>query len=80
MVFTPLPCATPPVKPDPVGDDQVYKVPAGTIPLTPFVGVTLNNKPLHIVVLIGVIVAKGLIVTVTVNAVPVQFPDSGVTI
>ena len=67
IVFTALPCAAPPVKPVPVGAVQVYKVPVGTTPFTPSVGVALNNTPLHVVVLIGVMIPIGLIVTTTVN-------------
>ena len=60
----------PPVKP-PVttGTDHVYKVPAGTIPLVPLVGVTLKATPLQLTVVIAVITAVGLIVTVKVNGV-----------
>ena len=67
IVPTALPCAAPPVKPTPVGAVQVYKVPVGTTPFTPSVGVALNNTPLHVVVLIGVMIPIGLIVTTTVN-------------
>jgi hypothetical protein len=79
ITLTPLTCVTPPVKPVPVGADQVYKVPSGITPLVTSVGVTLKVPPLHIVAVIGVILANGLIVTVTVNVAPVQFPDNGVT-
>ncbi len=62
------------------GTDQLYKVPAGTTPLTASVGVTVNCTPLHVTVVISVMVALGLTVTVTVNDAPVQTPLNGVTI
>ena len=65
--LTPMVCDTPPVKPDPVGTDHVYKVPAGTIPLVLFAGVTAKLTPLQVVVVIVLIVASGLSVTVNVN-------------
>ena len=79
--FTWLVALAPPVIP-PVtpGTDQLYKVPAGTIPFVILVGVTLNATPLQLTVLIAVITAVGLIVTVTVNAAPVQLPDNGVIV
>ncbi len=56
-------------------------MPAGITPFVPSVGVTLKNTPLHVVVLIGVTAAFGLIVTVTVNVVFVpQLTVVGVTI
>ena len=54
-------------------------VPAGTIPLSPFTGLTVNITPLQLAVVIVVIVATGLMVTVTLNIAPVQLPDNGVT-
>ena len=60
-------CVAPPVKPVPVGADQLYKVPLGTTPLVTSVGVTVKATPLHVVVLIGVTIACGLMLTVTVN-------------
>ncbi len=70
----------PPVKP-PVtdGTDQVYKVPAGTIPLVLLVGLTVNVTPLQLTDVIALITAVGLIVTVRVNVAPVQLPVNGVT-
>lgn len=70
-----VPCAEPPVKPVPVGAVHVYLVPAGTPE-----GVTLNVPPLHIVAVLSVTVATGLIVTVAVKLLPVQDPDVGVTV
>jgi len=69
----------PPVKPVPVGVDQLYVVPAGTVPFVPLDGVVLNIDPEHTVVLILVIAATGLIFTVTVNDAPEQLPDTGLT-
>jgi len=74
-------CVAPPVKPKPVGADQVYVVPAGMIlPFTPSVGVTVKVTPLHVVVVIALIVAPGLMVTTKLNAGPVHTPEIGVTI
>jgi|SRR5476651_1486619 len=70
------PPVNPPVTP---GTDQLYVVPAGTIPLATLVGVTVNNTPLHVTVLIAVMLAVGLSVTVTENTAPVQLPVIGVT-
>ena len=71
----------PPAKPpNTLGALQLYNVPAGTIPFVLFVGVILNPTPLQLTVVIAVITGVGLIVTVTVNAAPVQFPVTGVTI
>ena len=79
-VFTALTCVAPPVKLSPVGADQVYTVPVGTMPLVTSVGVTLNSNPLQIVVLIGVTIALGFRLTVKENADPTQLPEVGVTI
>ncbi len=67
---------------EPVTDGalQLYKVPAGTIPLVVFVGLTVNSTPLQLTAVMSVITAVGLIVTVNVNVVPVQIPVNGVTI
>ncbi len=70
----------PVIPPVTVGADQLYKVPSGTIPLVLLAGLTVNNTPLQLTVVIAVITAVGLMVTVTVNVAPVQLPDSGVTI
>ena len=64
----------------PVGADQVNVVPYGIIPLVPSVGVTPNKIPLQVMILIGVTVATGFSVTVTVKVDPVQVPETGVTI
>ena len=70
----------PPVNPPvTLGALQLYKVPAGTIPLVRFVGLTVKATPLQLTELIAVITAVGLIVIVTVNVAPVHAPDNGVT-
>jgi len=72
---------TPPVKPPvTLGALHAYVVPAGTIPFVIFDGLSVNNTPLQLIVLIAVITAVGLIVTVTVNTAPVQLPLVGVTV
>lgn len=73
---------TPPVKvPVNIGTLQVYKMPSGTMPLVPLVGVITNGTPLQVTVVIELISAVGGNVTVTVKKVPTQ-PDGelGVTI
>jgi hypothetical protein len=72
-------CVTPPVNPVPVGAVQLYVVPVGTIPLLTSVGVIVNSKPLHTVVLSGLIIALGLKLTVNENTDPTQLPEVGVT-
>ena len=69
----------PPVKPTPDGADQASFVPAGIIPFTPSASVSANADPLQLMAVNELIVADGLIVTVTVKAAPVQFPATGVT-
>jgi hypothetical protein len=74
-------CVNPPVKPTPVGADHVYVVPAGTMPFTPFAGVTVNKVPLHPVPVMALTTAIGFIVTATVNGVPAPQPTIlGVTV
>ena len=71
----------PPVNPPvTLGALQLYKVPAGTMPLVIFVGLTVNATPLQLTELIAVITAVGLIVTVNVNVDPIQVPVIGVTV
>ena len=73
--------SAPPLNPFTTGADQEYLVPAGTIPLVPFTGLTVNNIPPQTVVVISVITAIGLTVTVTVNVGPLpQAAVLGVTI
>ncbi len=80
IVVTALPL-TPPVNEDEdeFGVLQVYEVPAGTTPFNPLVGETANT-PLHIVVLIGVIVGLGSIVTITENVTPPQLGVAATTL
>ena len=79
MLTALVPGAPPVIPPVTVGVDQLYNVPAGTMPLVPFVGVTAKNTPLHTTVVIAVITAAGFTFTVTVNIAPVQLPETGVT-
>ena len=80
-MLLPLPAAPPVIPPVTTGADQLYVVPAGTIPLAPSTGDTVNAVPVHAAPVIGVIVGFGFNVTVTVNAVPEQLPGaSGVTV
>ena len=79
MIDTPLADEIPSRLPVVDGTDQLKVVPAGTMPLTPLVGVTLKVVPLQITALIAVIAGVGLIVTVTLNTKPVQLPVIGVT-
>ena len=60
----------PPEIPVPVGDNHVYSVPEGIVPLIPFVGVTINAIPLQVVAVILFTMAIGLTVTVSVNELP----------
>ena len=55
-------------------------MPVGTTPLVTFTGVTVNALPLQIAAVMAVIADLGLTVIVTVNGVPVQVPDNGVTV
>jgi hypothetical protein len=55
-------------------------VPAGTVPLVPFAGVMLNPVPLQMDDVIAEIAGIGFTVTVIVNALPVQVPETGVTV
>ena len=75
-----VPVVPPVTAPVTDGADQLYNVPDGITPFVPFIGVTVNDTPLQVMPVIAVTDAEGLTVTVTVNAVPVQFPDDGVTI
>ena len=72
-----IPPVSVPVK---VGVAQLYKVPAGTMPLVILVGVNVNDVPLQMILVIALMEAEGLMVTVTVNTALLQLPDKGVTI
>jgi hypothetical protein len=65
-----------------LGAFQVNKVPCGTIPLVPLVGVTLKVSPLQITAVMVVITAFGSTVINTVKVAPTQDPSVavGVTI
>jgi len=81
LMFTaPLPAAPPVNPPDTEGADHEYVVPAGTVPSVPSSGVVVNVPPLQITAARLEIVAFGLTVMVTLNGVPVQLPDTGVTL
>ena len=56
----------------------MYNVFVGTMSV-PFVGVTLNAKPLHIVRVTFAITGFGFTVTVTVNDAPSQLPAAPLT-
>ena len=48
--------------------------------MVPFAGVAVNDEPVHIAETIAVTTGLGLMVTVTVNGVPMQVPVRGVTV
>jgi hypothetical protein len=50
------------------------------MPLVPFVGVTLNNTPLQVTVVIELTTGIELSVTVKLKATPKQFPEVGRTL
>jgi hypothetical protein len=54
-------------------------VPDGTTPSVTSTGITVKPTPLQTVELIAVIAGRGFTVITTVNAVPTQLPDVGVT-
>jgi hypothetical protein len=62
------------------GADQLYSVPAGTSPLVPLTGVIANGASLQAASVIRVIAGFGFTVISTMNGVPEQVPDSGVTV
>jgi hypothetical protein len=79
----PVACALPPVTAPAgllTGFVHVYVVPAGTVLPLPSVGVTVKAVPLHMIAVWLVIDGFGLTVTVTVNVLPAQVPDVGVTV
>jgi hypothetical protein len=80
MFVAPLPDAPPVIPPVTVGADQLYVVPDGTIPFVLLTGVTVNVEPLQTEEVIAFIAGVGFTVTVTVNVLPVQLPDRGVTV
>jgi hypothetical protein len=80
IIDAPLPVPPPVILPVTDGALQLYVVPAGTTPFVPFVGVALNNTPLHVIDVIALIVAFGFTVTVNVKADPTQLPVVGVIV
>ena len=74
------PDAPPVIPPVTIGADQLYTVPAGTIPLVIFVGVTVKLTPSQLTAVIAVIVAFGFKVSVNWNDAPVQPFVIGVTV
>jgi hypothetical protein len=71
--------AAPPVNPGVItGNGQLYVVPAGTSPLVPFAGITLNALPLQTAVVISVMDEFGKMVNVNVKELPMQEPAVGV--
>ena len=78
-LVAPLTAVPPVIPPVTIGNDQLYVVPAGTIPLVILTGVTVNAVPLHVIVVIAVIDATGSTLTVIEKILPVQLPDTGVT-
>ena len=79
ILLIPVPPTPPVIPPVTEGADQVYVVPAGKIPLTPLVGVTVNAIAVAVVAVIAFTSASGFNVTVTEKEAPVQVPDTGVT-
>ena len=80
MLDAPLPDAPPVIPPVTAGADQLYVVPVGTTPLVLLTGVTVKAEPEQTNEVIAVIDGVGFTVTVTVNALPVQVPEVGVTV
>ena len=69
------------IPPVTIGTDQLYVVPAGTIPLVILTGVTENNTPSQLTAVIAVIEATGFTVTVNTNDAPTpQLTEVGVTV
>ena len=76
-----MPITPPVIPPVTVGADQLYNVPAGTIPFVAFVGDTVNNTPLQETAVIAVIADTGVTLTVTVKLAPApQLTVVGVTV
>ncbi len=81
ILVSPAPDIAPPVSPPVItGRPQLYVVPAGTIPLVVFTGVTVKPVPPQLEAIISLIAGVGLIVTVTSKSAPVQVPEVGVTV
>jgi hypothetical protein len=79
IMETPDPVVPPVMLPVTSGADQLYVVPAGTIPFVPLIGVKLNEVPLQKDPVILVTAGNGFRVREIVKVLPVQVPDVGVT-
>ena len=79
MFVSPLPAAVP-VIPATDGAAQLKVIPAGTMPSVPLTGLTVKVAALQMVAVWPLTSGTGLTVTVTVNVLPVQLPDNGVTV
>ena len=79
MFAAPLPAAVP-VIPATVGAAQLKVVPVGTMPSVPFTGLIVKVAALQMVAVWPLTSGTGSTVTVTVNVLPVQLPDNGVTV
>ena len=62
-----------------VGLFQLKRVDAGTTPLNPFTGEMTNAEPLQLAKLNGETEGVGFTVTITVNVLPIQFPETADT-
>ncbi len=80
MILEPLPAAPPVMLPVTEGMGQLYVVPIGTMPLVPFTGEEVKAVALQTVEVILVTDGVGFTVTVSVNIVPLQEPEIGVTL
>jgi hypothetical protein len=68
-------CAAPPLNPFPVGVVQVYKVPAGMIPVAVVEGSIENPTPEQVAVVSALILALGSRLTNKEKVVPLQEPE-----
>ena len=68
-------CAAPPANPVPSGVVQVYKVPAGMIPVAVVEGSTENPTPEQVAVVSALILALGSRLTNKEKVVPLQEPE-----
>ena len=70
ILDAPLPVVPPVRPPVTAGADQLYVVPAGTIPLVPVTGVEVKPVPPQVVAVMAVMAGVGFTVTVTVKVEP----------
>ena len=81
VILLPFPATPPVIPPVTDGADQLYVVPAGTMPSVPSTGETLNAVPVQAAAAITLIAGFGFTVTVTVKVEPEQPPGAtGVTL